>query len=182
MTVETDNQVRIMTEETLEGDRRENMEPSDNINNGTTDDVFSVIGIDRDSNNDNNGDGHVANGDDYDNSVATVESVSIQQGEAVMPAVVASNTERREVTEEIEKVTDSDEDLNGVEMAKAEDGKKSGVVLASTTINRSEGNHLEKNETIERFDIARQIITVTVVIIGLLAAGWMMTVIVRNWY
>ena len=182
MTVETANQVRIMTEETLEGDRRENMEPSDNINNGTTDDVFSVIGIDRDSNNDNNGDGHVANGDDYDNSVATVESVSIQQSEAAMPAVVASNTERREVTEEIEKVTDSDEELNGVEMAKAEDGKKSGVLLASATINRSEGNHLEKNETIERFDTVRQIITVAVVVIGLLAAGWMMTVIVRNWH
>lgn len=109
-------------------------------------------------------------------------SVSMQQSEAAMPAVVTSNTERREVTEEIEKVTDSDEELNGVEMAKAEDGKKSGVVLASTTINRSEGNHLEKNETIERFDMVRQIITVTVVIIGLLAAGWMMTVIVRNWH
>lgn len=111
-------------------------------------------------------------------------SVSTQQSEAAMamPVVVSSNTERREVTEEIEKATDSDEELSGTEVVKVEDGEKSGVVLASATINRSEGNHLEKNETIERFDTVRQIITVAVVIIGLLTVGWMMTVIVRNWH
>lgn len=109
--------------------------------------------------------------------------VSTQQSEAAMamPVVVASNTERREVTEEIEKVTDDDEELNGTEVVKVEDGKKSGVVLASATMNSLVGNFSGKSEVSEHFDVARQVVTVVVVIIGLLTVGWMMTVIVRNW-
>lgn len=111
-------------------------------------------------------------------------SVSTQQSEAAMamPVVVASNTERREIAEEIEKVTDGDEGLNGTEVVKAEDGKESGVVLASATTNSPVGNFSGKSEVSEHFDVVRQVVTVVVVIIGLLTVGWMMTVIVRNWY
>ena len=129
---------------------------------------------------------------DAEESVTVVEtvnqvhptSVSTQQSEAAMamPVVVASNTERREIAEEIEKVTDGDEGLNGTEVVKAEDGKKSGVVLASATTNSPVGNFSGKSEVSEHFDVVRQVVTVVVVIIGLLTVGWMMTVIVRNWY
>lgn len=174
-TVAVVNRTRSAIEELLEKNRHEDVEASNSVGGVITDKTSeganSII---------DGGDSYAVERYDADDQVAVTDNASVRNDREMLVAAI-DTVERTDPTVEADEIAKDDKEVGDTEVAEANEGKSSSIALTKSATNGSTENHSDKNELSERFDTVRQTVTVAVVIIGLLAAGWMMTVIIRNW-